>query len=368
MEWPLTFQNGLTQFTKDELHQIRKRHHIKNASQLNKAELIEVIQQYLLEHIKEIVSHMDQNQFSLVKNIVQNNGFITHPHLDIEQISYLQTLGIIFPGIHNGQQILAVPTELITPLQTLVNDSSIFSQVKRNTEWILLTQGMLYYYGFMRCEKLMEKVEEYTGQTVNRFDYIHVIHNAGEYYQEYKIDFNFDGFAHNRVEDIEKILVEQNKRADIEHYPFSKQQLLKAGVPNFVEQTKEAKALQQFLLKYFDVPKDVAEEIVEDCIFSIQEGVDFPIILENLQRQLQFADFTTLQKCIDLVIKLANNTREWYLKGHTASEIFGQEKQHLRPLPKSVNNPKTVVNKRKVGRNEPCPCGSGKKHKRCCGK
>jgi len=23
---------------------------------------------------------------------------------------------------------------------------------------------------------------------------------------------------------------------------------------------------------------------------------------------------------------------------------------------------------RKVGRNEPCPCGSGKKYKKCCGK
>jgi uncharacterized protein YecA (UPF0149 family) len=22
----------------------------------------------------------------------------------------------------------------------------------------------------------------------------------------------------------------------------------------------------------------------------------------------------------------------------------------------------------KVGRNEPCPCGSGKKHKKCCGR
>ena len=22
----------------------------------------------------------------------------------------------------------------------------------------------------------------------------------------------------------------------------------------------------------------------------------------------------------------------------------------------------------KVGRNDPCPCGSGKKHKKCCGK
>ena len=24
--------------------------------------------------------------------------------------------------------------------------------------------------------------------------------------------------------------------------------------------------------------------------------------------------------------------------------------------------------KRKIGRNEPCPCGSGKKYKRCCGR
>lgn len=31
--------------------------------------------------------------------------------------------------------------------------------------------------------------------------------------------------------------------------------------------------------------------------------------------------------------------------------------------------PKTVVRKeKKVGRNEPCPCGSGKKYKKCCGK
>lgn len=30
--------------------------------------------------------------------------------------------------------------------------------------------------------------------------------------------------------------------------------------------------------------------------------------------------------------------------------------------------PKTVVKGRKIGRNEPCPCGSGKKYKKCCGK
>jgi preprotein translocase subunit SecA len=30
--------------------------------------------------------------------------------------------------------------------------------------------------------------------------------------------------------------------------------------------------------------------------------------------------------------------------------------------------PKTVKSKQKVGRNDPCPCGSGKKYKKCCGR
>ena len=32
------------------------------------------------------------------------------------------------------------------------------------------------------------------------------------------------------------------------------------------------------------------------------------------------------------------------------------------------NPPKTVVAEKKIGRNEPCPCGSGMKYKKCCGK
>jgi len=34
----------------------------------------------------------------------------------------------------------------------------------------------------------------------------------------------------------------------------------------------------------------------------------------------------------------------------------------------AASSPKTVKNKQKVGRNDPCPCGSGKKYKKCCGR
>ena len=33
-----------------------------------------------------------------------------------------------------------------------------------------------------------------------------------------------------------------------------------------------------------------------------------------------------------------------------------------------LDTPKTVIAEKKIGRNEPCPCGSGKKYKKCCGK
>jgi preprotein translocase subunit SecA len=35
---------------------------------------------------------------------------------------------------------------------------------------------------------------------------------------------------------------------------------------------------------------------------------------------------------------------------------------------KSSSGPEQVIKGKKVGRNEPCPCGSGKKYKKCCGK
>lgn len=45
-----------------------------------------------------------------------------------------------------------------------------------------------------------------------------------------------------------------------------------------------------------------------------------------------------------------------------------QEQQPNRPPPEAVKSDPIVRSDKKVGRNEPCPCGSGKKYKHCCGK
>ncbi|QSX07446.1 SEC-C domain-containing protein [Alkalibacter rhizosphaerae] len=42
--------------------------------------------------------------------------------------------------------------------------------------------------------------------------------------------------------------------------------------------------------------------------------------------------------------------------------------EEKKAITKQYNRSKTVVKENKVGRNDPCPCGSGKKYKKCCGK
>jgi SWIM/SEC-C metal-binding protein len=42
--------------------------------------------------------------------------------------------------------------------------------------------------------------------------------------------------------------------------------------------------------------------------------------------------------------------------------------EDIASLERLLNPPKPKIAEKKVGRNEPCPCGSGKKYKKCCGK
>jgi len=46
--------------------------------------------------------------------------------------------------------------------------------------------------------------------------------------------------------------------------------------------------------------------------------------------------------------------------------IFSKEKR--KEIQRAYKDSKTVVNTDKVGRNDLCTCGSGKKYKKCCGK
>ncbi len=71
--------------------------------------------------------------------------------------------------------------------------------------------------------------------------------------------------------------------------------------------------------------------------------------------------FDEFEEFLKLLMQAKNNTRLWENNGHTPSEL------HHMMLEASEREPAFFsAESQKVGRNEPCPCGSGKKYKRCC--
>ena len=57
---------------------------------------------------------------------------------------------------------------------------------------------------------------------------------------------------------------------------------------------------------------------------------------------------------------------EWLYALPMWNDIIDEETQKRLYLEQKKSG--TVVKEQKVGRNDPCPCGSGKKYKKCCGR
>ena len=87
-------------------------------------------------------------------------------------------------------------------------------------------------------------------------------------------------------------------------------------------------------------------------------------------------DSEKLENAARIGIRDGENLK-FLVKGIVDLNAIPQDKRHLEigidenPVPLVLFLPDlkkaTVANKEKTGRNDPCPCGSGKKYKKCCG-
>ena len=57
---------------------------------------------------------------------------------------------------------------------------------------------------------------------------------------------------------------------------------------------------------------------------------------------------------------------EWLYELPQWEKIFDEEKR--KELYKEQKRSTTIVKEERIYPNDPCPCGSGKKYKKCCGK
>ena len=115
-------------------------------------------------------------------------------------------------------------------------------------------------------------------------------------------------------------------------------------------------------------------EELKDGIGLRAYGQQDPVVKYRMEGMDMFDEMIANMK-VDVVKILMNIRRQnGEVKRQEAAKITGAALEAIESVDggKKINTPEhsqTVVNEGpKVGRNDPCPCGSGKKYKNCCGK
>jgi preprotein translocase subunit SecA len=189
-----------------------------------------------------------------------------------------------------------------------------------------------------------------------QYFYVYHGHIISEYYELPEME-----------EELEQMLRERKGKP---FYIPEKNELLKY-VDNLYEfETPEFLSLKNFIHTKLKLEGNKGENLMDDIRYSCSMGESIKNIMEEVNRQeVVFEGMDQVNECLQLVTELSNNSRLWVNGGHTPREMFEKyDKPNLRPLPKEpfAMNPQQARSD-KIGRNEPCPCGSGKKYKKCCG-
>ncbi|WP_169091378.1 YecA family protein [Paenibacillus sp. PL91] len=372
LTYPLTYADALGTLSKQQLTSIRTNLQISNLSSLNKQGLVEKLSELIPENINIATRCFDHNRWKLVQKIVKNDGIWDKPLLELQQYEYFRERGILFPSTVDGKQVVLMPSELVAFLKegNLIEEQS---NVNRNTEWVRMTQGLLYYYGVLSLNELREFVSTEADGQLAVSDFMSFLIEASAYYDQIVIDNGDNNFVYDyRAADPQAIMKERALRHDLDFCPFTKQQLVKAGEPDYVERSSQYMNLVRYVLDRYEIDREEADLMAEECVDATKNGASLASVIEIAKRFIDIPNMQTLTAITNLIVPLMNSTKQWAIKGHSPEELAAKRasvSMLLNGAPTKTVQADVIdiQSKKKIGRNDPCLCGSGKKHKKCCG-
>lgn len=180
-------------------------------------------------------------------------------------------------------------------------------------------------------------------------------------------------------------LVEQQKHKPL--YAPDWTEFSKFADQYYIEPSLQHQALARYLQNTQRKLRCPPAEIVDEFYCQLQADDDLQYIIQWGQRLgIRFQDQRDFRNFLVLLLKLSHHTRRYIHRGHTPAELelppqtledvlnnVSYDNNYIDPLEKlghmlraKTSQPTTTSGN--PARNAPCPCGSGRKYKNCCGK
>ena len=304
----------------------------------------------------------------------------------------------------NADEFL-IPTDVMEVFKEI--DTPEFHHRRRQHVWLLDCLDVVeYYYGsipigqFYRLYRQFGELgrEEMVKaiQALDDFDTLCVVHDGR---------IIFRGWLHD---DEYKAL--ENYQGDKAYYIPTKEEVEDFSWNGYPSRQREAKTLLTFFKNEMEMEEIDAEDLTEEVWCKLNQDGDLHDVMDLVnEKNLVFPSEKAMQKFVQCVTDLNNTTPLLYNRGFRPKDLMPLEIEQIRRkgmtvVPGSMQvagmleenadklramginidldsnareidtafvspDRKTVIaGKKKIYPNDPCPCGSGKKYKKCCGR
>lgn len=342
------------QYTREELINIARAHCLRGYSGLRKAELAAWLSRELLdgEFIKKMLSGLTADELEFFERAIDEDGIFAKQG-QIEDSLFLCTYGAYLQGMnfyHVPQDAAGIYRSVCTP--ELV-------KCRRTAEQIaLISSAAVYLYGVVSLEFLCRLYERYEGEAISLQQLTEGLKSTVVPEEGYQIK---DGWL--MEEDLAEIglyqeLLEEQKNVE-PYVPESREEFYFYGAYECQPPDEDT----EFLLVWLEQEAGLSKEDALRLFIELQEGIRMNAEWLEIESLLRAEEIRLSGKKKKRLAKLLDDAgayvRRWELAGHTYAELQPKQK-HAEVL--------DFAPRKKIYPNDPCPCGSGKKYKHCCGK
>ena len=416
----MKLKDYLQNYTEQELLDQARSFEIKKCSNLRKAPLIEhIVEEFCSEEmLKSRVICLTKEQMDLFQKAC------TVPQVISAREAYdaIQMNMYWFGGFERETDKFCVFEEVAESFSRI--DDEVFREEHGKMGWLVkCVRFFIEYYGVAPVEVIFKlyrlKIKDSTENMIEMLNHMPVDMLASCIFSVNMLGLSklpkddplfsdYGLFVHIPILEAHEFneLVEQ--QGDKDFYIPSVQQIEEICNIGYEASAIAYKKMESYLIKKMHMTREEASGFGLRVWANSCEGESPVEMIDQLaDAGMEFTDDSQLQEFIDLLMDAHNNTRLLENRGHKPVELFKKVSYGGRAtimptstqaaallkeavpsleqmglsvdmdknadtvvtnmFPQGVNEP-VIKSERKVYPNDPCPCGSGKKYKKCCGR
>ena len=325
------------------------------------------------EMMKEcLMEYRDEEIASLRKALAgQRGGTYTAESLDEgDDLTDFAGELYIFLRKDGTMPVFDIPTDFEAAFSRI--DSEAFHEKRRQHIWLMdCLDAVVFYYGSVPVPVFYRLYKQFG--TLPKKEMIQAIRDMGT---ESPCRAENGRIIHEGWLHDDEYLKLEEMQGDKPYYIPSKAEVEDLAVNDYPSMLKEARDLLAFCRKDLKMAPEEAEDFTEEAWNTFNRGETLSDVIHLAEdMRVPIRSQSALKRLADLLVSLSNHTCMLYNRGYSPlalrAEISGGPKAG--PAPSASYAPEAgpemfMKPSGKIYPNDPCPCGSGKKYKKCCGR